>query len=94
MPDPAPAPANPEAPRKNSQQNKVITAYVTAAEKFLGVASTDSEITPLLAARGYDAADFAEGAALVATSRATLEGRAGGMGQQSLKTGELNAAID
>lgn len=94
MPDSAdPVPANAESPRKNSQQSKAITAYITASEIFLDVASTDAEITPLLAARGYDAADFAEGTALAATARATLEGRAGGMGNQSQKTSELNAAI-
>ena len=95
MPDSTnPAPITPEAPRRNSPQSKAIAAYITAAEVFLEVASTDAEITPLLAARGYDAADFAEGSALAATARATFEGRAGGMGNQSQKTSDLNAAIE
>ncbi|HEX7261633.1 MAG TPA: hypothetical protein VF258_07440 [Luteolibacter sp.] len=74
-----PTPGVTEPPRKNSPQNKIITPYITASEIFLGVAGNDPEIRP--------------GTTLVSTARSTLEDRAGGMGQQSLKTAELNAAI-
>ncbi len=88
--DPAPA----DATRKKNQQDKTITAYITAAEKFLGIAAADPDIAPLLAARGYDAADFTEGRGLVTAARSAVADRADGMGKQSLKTGELHAAIN
>jgi hypothetical protein len=46
-------------------QNKIITSYVTAAERFLITASTDPEIQPILAEHGSDAAQFDAGMTLV-----------------------------
>ena len=88
-----PAPDDSKPPRKNSAQDKAIAAYITAAEVFLGTASGDAEIRPLLEARGYDAAEFSEGIALAIAARTAFEERAGGMGGQSQATVKLNEKI-
>jgi hypothetical protein len=91
---PATTPATPQAPKvRRSIQNTVIQKFITDADTFITTASTDEVIAPLLATRGYDAAAFATGAALVGTARDAFAGRAAGLGQQLKTTGELHAAI-
>ncbi len=89
--DPTP-PADP-SPRKLSPQDKAIQAYATDAEVFVTTASTDAEIRPLLEARGYDAAEFAIGQALIASLLDAFLGRAAGMGKQATATGKQLDAL-
>lgn len=95
MPDnnPAPAPGTTTAKRLRSAQDKIIEAYITDSKKFLKVASEDPEISPILLAHGYDAAEFASGEALAAAASAAFEGRATGMGRQKLSGQALLDAI-
>jgi hypothetical protein len=89
MPDPT-SPSTPpaNAPKVHRNvQNKIITSYVTHAERFLTTASTDSEIQPILAEHGYDAAEFAQGMALV-------EAASGGVAKRQEKLGGKKDAVD
>ncbi len=94
MPDTAtPTPPNDPAPRKLSPQDKAIQAYATDADVFVTTASTDAEIRPLLEARGYDAAEFAAGQALVDSLLDAFQGRAAGMGRQATATKKQGNAL-
>lgn len=66
--NPAPTPGATPAKRPRSTQDKIIEAYIADSKKFLNVASTDAEIRPILAAHGYDPAEFALGTQLAETS--------------------------
>jgi hypothetical protein len=88
MPDPTPATPPSNAPKVHrSVQNKIITAYVTDAERFLTTASTDTEIQPILAQHGYDATEFAAGMTLVSTA-------SGGVAKRQEKLGGRKDAVD
>jgi len=89
MPEPT-TPSTPpvSAPKvHHNVQNKIITAYVTDADRFLTTASTDTEIQPILAEHGYDAAEFAIGTGLVATA-------SGGVAKPQEKLGGRKGAVD
>jgi hypothetical protein len=68
-------------------QNKIITSYVTDAERFLTTASTDPEIQPILADHGYDAAEFAQGMTLVKAASS-------GVATRQEKLGDKKDAVD
>ena len=94
MPDPTPTPA-PNAPKvHHNVQNKIITKYVTDAETFLETASTDTEIQPILAAHGYDAAEFAIGDGLVAAAGGEVAKRQAKLGQAEDAVDELHLGAD
>jgi len=91
---PTPNPADDNQPASNySEQDKLIVAYVADAEKFIETASTDEEISAILAEHGYDAEEFAEGTALAEAASEAIAGRASGMGKQSDATKALNVSI-
>ena len=93
MPDTNPEPATTDSKSKRSAQDKIISAYIADAKKFLKVASEDSEIRPILEAHGYDDEEFTAGNTLAISAAAAFEGRASGMGHQKLTGDALIAAI-
>jgi hypothetical protein len=90
MPDPATPPTPPaaDAPKiHRNVQNKIITSYVTDADRFLSIASTDPEIQSILAEHGYDAAEIAQGMELVKAA-------SGGVAKRQEKLGGKKGAMD
>ena len=72
--DPTPPPV--EKPKRvRADQDQTLANDITEWGNFIASAKADAEIAPLLEARGYDAAEFAQGAALLAAAGAAFDQR-------------------
>jgi hypothetical protein len=91
-PSPAPSPAPPKVHR--SVQNKIITSYVTDAERFLTTALDDPEIQPILAEHGYDAAELAQGLTLVKNASGSVAKRQEKLGGKKDAVDELHLGAE
>ena len=94
---PAPAASSPKVHR--SIQNQAIQNYIGEAETFLITVKTDSEINPVMAAHGYDAAELTIGDGLLQTAADTFGVRLTGIagktaGHDVLMTTDQQARSD
>ncbi len=80
MPDSTTTPPKPSdqpaAKRKaRAEQDQQMANDITAADELLTVAKTDAEIGPLMAAKGYDATELADGVALQTAAQGAYSDR-------------------
>jgi hypothetical protein len=98
MPDQPPTPPpsdDSKKPHKKSDQDKAIQNYITESLQMLTTAGKDTEIVPLLSARGYDTAGLAPGLALQDKLDKAFQGRqTGSGGQLSATAAEIKAVRD